>query len=126
MLRAVAGFKRGEDSLHRRQRPPEATGANLGADPVRPRMLGDRDASDGPVARLGASDEVCAAMVRVWPILGEAVMDQEVGDALHRLARQAHAPPDTGDGARLVEDAAQYLPPRRCDLTFGSQALRNI
>jgi hypothetical protein len=125
-LGSVVGFKRGQDPLHRLQRLPEAKGANLRAYPVRPRVLGKRDAPNGPVARLGAGEKVRAAVVRVGPILGEAAVDEEVGDALYRLTGHAHPPPDLRDGVRLIEDAAHHLPPRGGDFTIGGKALGNI
>ena len=50
------------------------------------RVLGDGDLPDRPVAGLGAGEQFGAAVGRVRAVLGQAALDQQVGDALDRPA----------------------------------------
>jgi hypothetical protein len=57
---------------------------------------------------------------------GETAIHQDVCDPLHTLPRHAHPPADVGDGPRLIEDAAEHLPRRGCDLSLGRQVLGDV
>jgi hypothetical protein len=50
---------------------------------------------------------------RVGPILGEASVDELVGDALHPLSGHSHPARDLGHAVGFVEDSAEH-PPFRC------------
>jgi hypothetical protein len=75
-------------------------------------VLHQRDPADRPVARLGAGEQLGAAVRGVGPVFGETARHEQVGDALHGLPGQAHPAPDGGHAARLVQHAAEHLPPR--------------
>src|SRR5260221_2948733 len=51
-------------------------------------------------------------MRRIVLIAGKAFVDENVGKALHALARQTHHAPDRGDAALLMKYRAQDLPAR--------------
>jgi len=50
---------------------------------------------------------------RVVAVLGQAALDQDVGDPLDALPGQAHLAGDAGHGQRRPEHRPEYLPPRR-------------
>ena len=52
-------------------------------------------------------------MFRVVEVFGPPFADEDVGGALHTLARQSEPDPpgDVGDGQRLFERCAEHLPP---------------
>src|SRR5690606_9997972 len=98
----------------------------LGADAISPRMLHERDAPDGPVPRFGAGQQLGAAVCRVRGVLGEPVLDEQIGDAPDPLAGHPHDSPDVGESSRLVQHAAQDLPPGRGDAAGRGHLLRGV
>ncbi len=115
-----------DQPVHGRERDAQVLGAERRAGPVGPRVLGDRDLTDGLQARVGAGQELCAAVRRVWAVLGEPVVDEQVGDALDPLAAHAHRSGDVGDGARLIEHAAEDLPPGGGEPAVGGESLSDL
>lgn len=91
-------------------------------DPVPPQLVDDvgrehgvprMDPADGGHPLVGRAEQLGPPVRRVGEVLGEALVDEQVGDALHGLAGDAHGPGDPGDGQGPPQDGAQDLPPGR-------------
>jgi hypothetical protein len=94
--------------------PQGATQATLAQ--ARTEVVGPHDLAlgdpvqDRPAARR-EPDELGAAVGRVLQVGDDALHLEAIGGALHALAGQAHGPRDLRDGAGLVIDGAEDLPP---------------
>src|SRR3569833_3178849 len=126
LCRSDSRLERCEQLLHRRERARELARSDPRGDTVRPGVLRDRNASDRPIAGLGACNEARAPVARIRFVNGEPALDEHVGDALDGLAGQAHATTDVGDRARLIENATEYLPPGRRDVAVRRELLCDI
>jgi hypothetical protein len=89
-------------------------------------VLGEGDLADGPVAGFGAGEQLGPPVAGVGTVLGQAIGNEQVGDALDALAGHAHAAADLGHGARLVEHAAEHLPPGRRQPALGGEPLGDL
>jgi hypothetical protein len=69
------------------------------------------DAVDGVPPGRRRHQQLGPSVGRVRVVLGQAPVDEEIGDALHALPGDAHDPGDLGHGERFVQHGAQDLPP---------------
>ena len=85
--------------------------AELVHEPLSEGSVGGADPPHRGVPLVGGAQQLGAPVRRVRAVLGEAVLDEQVGDALHALTRHANRPGDLGHGQRLVEHGGEHLPP---------------
>jgi taurine---2-oxoglutarate transaminase len=83
------------------------------------------DAGDRGPSRLGGGEEFGAPVGGVGPVLGEPVVDQQVGDPLHALPGDPHRAGDAGHRQRVAEDRAEHLPPGGGEPGGAGQLLRD-
>ena len=76
-------------------------------------MLGISESQQRVTAGRRRLEELGPAVLGIVAIDGPALVDQQVGGALHALPGQPETDSagDLGDGQRLVEGRAQHLPP---------------
>jgi hypothetical protein len=79
-----------------------------------------------PIPGLRTGEQLCASMIRIGSILGQATLDQQVGDTLHPLAGHAHATRYPSHAAGLIKDSAEHLPPRGGKPAVGAELLSRL
>jgi hypothetical protein len=86
--------------------------ADLGGVAIRPLALGAVEPAKGFASRRGQARELRAAMARIGLVGDEAVVFEQVGDALDALPRKSEAPRDLGDGLRAALERLENEPAR--------------
>jgi hypothetical protein len=112
--RQPVGRNRLPDSVDQRGRVPELGLAELGAHGIGPRLLGDRNRTQGFLTTRCRSQQSRSSVVRVRLIHRQAIALEEIRDARDRLAGDAPPPGDLGDRRWLLPDGIEDDPTGRC------------
>jgi len=124
--RAVRG-KGGQDVTvpgEQLQETVELVEAHVLGDPIGQDRVRRADPSDGFVAFMGGAEQLGPAVGGVRSVFGETLVDEDVSDPLHALARDAHLSGDLGYCPRLIKHDAEDLPPCGGEPDWASQSFR--
>ncbi len=111
--------------MHPGQHLGQPVGADLGGQPVGDHPVRGVDRAHRLEPGVGDVEQLGAAVGRVVGVLGEPLVDQQVGDPLHALPGQPHRARDLGDALALGQHGAQDLPPRGGQPDRPGQLLRD-
>ena len=98
------------DAAEQTRRLLEVAGADFSGVAIRPLALGALDPAKDFASRRGQARKLRAAMARIGLVGDEAVVFEQVGDALDTLPRKPEPPRDLGDGLRAALERLENEP----------------
>lgn len=104
------GYDHLPDPMDQRGRVPELRLAELRAQGIGPRLLGDRDRAQGLLTKGCRPQQPRSSVLRVRLVYRKPIALEEIRDPLDRLAGDAPPSRDLGDGRRFLLDGIKDDP----------------